>query len=207
MMRESPEIKSVKIYLAGFLAGTVFCFLLIHTFPEIYLAFIRFLTGKIAAQVELGESFHLNIPAVIILNNVSASLITSYGGTLLSRIYMYMTKDDGTMKGYYLLLYTFPVFILFLNGFVLGALLLLYLTYYSESVFRYLAALFPHGIFEIPGIILSGAIGLKIAELGKLETVSELKNRMNSVTKGTIRRYLVVVALLVIGGIIEGSMI
>ena len=199
-------IKSAKIYLAGFVAGTVFCFLLIKTFPEVYLAFIKFLIGKIAAQVEFGKSFHLNIPAVIILNNVSASFITSYGGTLLTRICMYIKMGGGTMKAYYLLLYTFPVFVLFLNGFVLGAFLLLYLTYYSESVSRYLAALFPHGIFEIPGIILAGSIGLKIAELGKLETVSELKNRINNVVKGTFSRYLFVVALLVIGGIIEGSM-
>jgi stage II sporulation protein M len=117
-----------------------------------------------------------------------------------------MTIRSGTMKTYYLFLHLFPVFILFLNGFVLGAFLLLYLTYYSERVFEFLAALFPHGVFEIPGIILAGSIGLKIAELGKLETVQELKNRMNNVVKGTFSRYLVVVALLVIGGIMEGSM-
>lgn len=197
--------KSAKIYLAGFLVGTVFCFLLIRTFPEVYLAFIKLLLGKIAAQVEAGKSFHLNVSAVIILNNVSASFIMSYGGTFLSRIYM--TIGGGTMRAYQMFLYTFPVFVLFLNGFVLGAFLLLYLTYFSESVFKYLSALFPHGIFEIPGIILSGAIGLEIAELGKLKTAQELKNRINGAAGGTLRRYFVVVALLVIGGIIEGSQI
>lgn len=197
--------KSAKIYLAGFLVGTVFCFLLIRTFPEVYLAFIKLLIGKIAAQVEAGKSFHLNVSAVIILNNVSASFIMSYGGTFLSRIYM--TIGGGTMRAYQMFLYTFPVFVLFLNGFVLGAFLLLYLTYFSESVFKYLSALFPHGIFEIPGIILSGAIGLELAELGKLKTAQELKNRINSAAGSTLRRYFIVVVLLVVGGIIEGSQI
>ncbi len=196
-------IKSAKIYLIGFIAGTAFCFLLIRTFPEIYLAFIKLLIGKMEAQIGFGRSFHLSISTVIILNNVSASFIMSYGGTLLSRIYM--TIRSGTMKTYYLFLHVFPVFILFLNGFVLGAFLLLYLTYYSERVFEFLSALFPHGVFEIPGIILAGAIGLKIAELGRLDAVPELKSRMNNVMKGTFGRYLVAVILLVVGGIVEGS--
>jgi stage II sporulation protein M len=116
-----------------------------------------------------------------------------------------MAINGGTMGSYYLLLRTFPVLILFLNGFVLGAFLILYLTYFHERVFEFLAALFPHGVFEIPGIILAGAIGLKIAELGKVESVPELKNHIGDVAKGTLYRYLVAVALLVIGGIIEGS--
>lgn len=198
-------IKSAKIYLAGFVAGSVFCFLLIQTFPWIYLAFIDLLMRKIAAQVELGRSFHLNISTVIILNNISASFVMSYGGTLLSK--MHMKIRDGVMGAYYLFLYTFPVFILFLNGFVLGAFMLLYVTYYNERVFEFLAALFPHGVFEIPGIILSGAIGLEIAELGRLKSVTELKSRINGAVSGTLSRYAVVVALLVIGGIVEGSQI
>ncbi len=207
MMKNSPEIKSAKIYLAGFVVGTVFCFLLIRTFPEIYLAFIELLIRKMEVQMGFGKSFHLGIPTVIILNNVSASFIMSYGGTLLCRIYMAL--KDGTVKACYLLLHVFPVLVLFLNGFVLGAFLLMYLTYYSESerVFKFLAGLFPHGVFEIPGIILSGAIGLRIAELGRLENVAELKNRMNSAVKGTLGRYIIVVVLLVIGGIMEGSKI
>jgi stage II sporulation protein M len=196
-------IKSAKIYLAGFITGTIFCFLLIHTFPQVYLAFINLLIRKIEAQVEFGRAFHLNVPAIIILNNVSASFIMSYGGVLLSK--MRMVISGSTMRSYYLLLHTFPVLILFLNGFVLGAFLILYLTYYHEKILEFLAALLPHGVFEIPGIILSGAIGLGIAGLGKLESVSELKNRMSDVAKGTLGRYLVAVALLVIGGIIEGS--
>jgi uncharacterized membrane protein SpoIIM required for sporulation len=198
-------VKSAKIYLAGFITGTLLCFVLIHTFPQVYLAFINLLIKKIEAQVEFGRAFHLNISAVIILNNVSASFIMSYGGIILSKIRMAINR--GNMGSYYLLLRAFPVFILFLNGFVLGAFLVLYLTYYNEKMFEFLAAILPHGSFEIPGIILSGAIGLKIAELGKLESVSELKNRMSDAAKSTLQRYLVAVALLVIGGIIEGTRI
>ena len=197
--------KSVGIYLAGFLSGTAFCFLLIQTFPEIYLAFINSLIRKVDVQVEFGKSIHLNISAVIILNNISAAFITSYGGTLLSRVYMKLGGE--TMRAYRMFLYTFPIFILFLNGVVLCAFLVLYLTYYNENVSAYISAIFPHAIFEIPGIMLSGAIGLTIAGLGNLDTAAELKNRMNDVATGTIRRYIFVIALLVVGGIIEGSSI
>lgn len=196
-------VKSAKIYFFGFITGTVFCFLLFHTLPQVYLALINLLIRKIEAEVALGRAFHLNISAVIILNNVSASFIMAYGGAILSRIRM--AAKGGTMKSHYLLLHTFPVAILFLNGFVLGAFLVLYLSYFHEKMLDFLAALLPHGSFEIPGIILSGSIGLKIAELGKMDSVSKLKNRMNEETMGTLRMYLFAVLLLVIGGIIEGS--
>jgi len=197
-------VKSAKIYFFGFITGTVFCFLLFHALPQVYLALINLLIRKIEAQVALGRAFHLNISAVLILNNVSASFIMAYGGVILSRIRMRVS--GGTISSHYLLLRAFPLLILFLNGFVLGAFLVLYLSYFHEKALKFLGGLLPHGTFEIPGIILSGAIGLKIAELGNLKGVGELKNQINGQVKGTLRTYAVAVFLLVIGGIIEGSL-
>lgn len=196
-------VKSAKIYLAGFIVGTVFCFLLFHTFPQVYLAFINLLIRKIDAQVELGRAFHLGISSVIILNNISASFIMAYGGVILSKIRMVI--GGSTVRSYSFLLRAFPVFILFLNGFVLGAFLVLYLSYFHEKMLEFLAGLLPHGTFEIPGIILSGAVGLTIAELGNLKSVEELKNQMNGHAKSTLKMYAIAVVLLVIGGIIEAS--
>lgn len=197
-------LKSAKIYFFGFITGTVFCYFLFKTFPQVYLALINLLIRKIEAEVALGRAFHLNIPAVIILNNVSASFIMAYGGVILSRIRMAIS--GGTTRAHYLMLRAFPVAILFLNGFVLGAFLVLYLSYFNEKMLSFLAALLPHGSFEIPGVILSGAIGLGIAELGKLESMAELENQMNEKVKCTLKRYALAIVLLVIGGIIEGSM-
>lgn len=198
-------VKSARIYLAGFITGTILCFFLFNAFPQVYLALINLLIKKIGAQIELGRAFHLDFSAVIILNNVSASFIMAYGGVILSRIRMAI--NSGSMKAHYFLLRAFPVAILFLNGFVLGAFLVLYLSYFNEKMLAFLTGLLPHGSFEIPGIILSGSIGLGIAELGKLKSVDELKNRMNDEAMGTLRRYFVAIALLVIGGIIEGSQV
>ena len=195
-------LKSAKIYLLGFFIGTLFSFLLFLLSPDTFLWLIELLVRKMAAQLEFGKGIHLDVSAVIILNNFSASFIMAYGGTLLSRIRMRI--NPGTIKSYYFLLHSFPALILFLNGFVLGAFLILYVAYYHEKVLMFLLGILPHGTFEIPGIIISGAIGLRLAALGKLESVTELKGHMNNELLGTLKIYLVAVVLLVIGGIIEG---
>jgi len=91
------------------------------------------------------------------------------------------------------------------NGYVLGFVA-------KESVaiegFSVLFRLVPHGIFEIPAVIISLALGLK---LGMFLFVYKGKNKSKEFLrwlKDSIRTFIfVVVPLLVIAGIIEGILI
>lgn len=56
----------------------------------------------------------------------------------------------------------FPIFVLFLNGAVLGALFFFLKDSLPTSLF--LIAILPHGIFEIPVLIIACSSGLKIAK-------------------------------------------
>lgn len=58
------------------------------------------------------------------------------------------------------ILFTIPtIILLFLNGLILGFTIVLSLPIHSVTTI--IAALLPHGILEIPALILAGAIGLK----------------------------------------------
>jgi len=54
----------------------------------------------------------------------------------------------------------FPVIFLFSNGFILG--MLYELTKERFGLSGYLAAILPHGILEIPALLISGALGIRM---------------------------------------------
>ena len=56
----------------------------------------------------------------------------------------------------------FPLLVLFSNGFILGLIAYFFKTNYSLAVF--FLGIAPHGIVEIPIIIIASAIGLRIAQ-------------------------------------------
>lgn len=57
----------------------------------------------------------------------------------------------------------FPLLVLFVNGEMLG--IMIYLSREILSISEFLAAILPHGIIEIPVLIICGAIGLKIGKI------------------------------------------
>lgn len=207
--------KSLKIFLTGFVAGALASLILVLLFPGIYYAFLKLLGKKIETQASIARS----LPLAIILNNLAASFLCSYGGFIFARIFLIFSGGppkilrklaflDSTVASipderlrYYLPLHIFPTFILVLNGFVLGAFFIFYL----QNLEKYYGGLFPHAYFELPAIILSGSIGLEIAgrassSSGNLE---EFKRELNALAKSRILRYCLVVALLVVGGVVE----
>ncbi|VUT23734.1 MAG: hypothetical protein MOIL_00136 [Candidatus Methanolliviera sp. GoM_oil] len=54
----------------------------------------------------------------------------------------------------------FPIVVLSVNGFILGDLS--YHVYLDKGIYYILAALLPHGIFELSAVILSCALGIKL---------------------------------------------
>lgn len=208
--------KSIKIFLIGFVSGVIASSILVLLFPSIYYAFLKLLAKKIQAQSSIVGS----LPLAVILNNFIASFLCSYGGFVFTRIFLLLKSSPSAFLRklaifdervstispeklkHYLSLYIFPVFILFLNGFVLGA----FFVFYIQNLEKYFVALLPHGYFELPAIILSGSIGLEIADraISHPGDLEEFGRELNALARNKLLKYLAVIALLGIGGILEG---
>ena len=93
---------------------------------------------------------------------------------------------------------------LFSNGFILGSAVRTTLT--QIGVFRTLLLVLPHGIFEIPGLIIAGSAGFKIPyELLKFA----LGKKKEMITEGDAKEFFklvgVSIALIFIAAIIESK--
>jgi stage II sporulation protein M len=96
----------------------------------------------------------------------------------------------------------FPVFGAISNGYVLG-----FVSEMSSSNFGFvsLLSLLPHGIFELPAIFISLAMGLKLSSfVFQKDKKKFVKEDMLKILKVFL---LIVVPLLIIAAIIEGSFI
>lgn len=209
--------KSLRIYIFGFTIGVIICFILVLTYPSLYYAFLALLLKKEDVQEEVAEALGGNLAISIGLNNILASLLCAYGGYLATMTFLrFKTSTSQTMVRilryldekiaslprdrvkYYLALYVFPTFILFVNGFVLGAFFILY----NENLESYFSNLMPHGFFEIPAILLSGSIGLSIAE-DSVFSEGDLREKLNNKAQKQLLNYALVVELLVISALLE----
>ena len=96
----------------------------------------------------------------------------------------------------------FPIFVLVFNGVILGNLS--YHVYLDKGIHYILAALLPHGIFELSAVILSCAIGIRLGNifLNRLleKPAPDLKQSFMNSLKIFIR---LVVPLLLLASVIE----
>jgi len=185
--------KSVSIFSGGFVFGVVSSAVIVSVNPSLYQAFLELLRQKIAVQSRLIG----NLTLMIILNNLLAAFIASFGGTVVSKA-VALIDDSAAMRKS--LLYFLPVGILFVNGEILGLLAALY----AENLSIYISGIFPHGFFEIPAIILSGAIGLNISESVNTEN-EDYQEILHRAATEKVGLFIMVVVLIVTGGIIEGN--
>ena len=96
----------------------------------------------------------------------------------------------------------FSVFATISNGYLLGFVMAESVKGYGISV---LWRLLPHGIFELPAIFISLGLGLKLGMfIFEKEKIDSLKKYFWSSLKAFL---FIVVPLLIIAGIIEGSLI
>ena len=89
-----------------------------------------------------------------------------------------------------------PTLTLIVNGYVLGFVINKSIA--SEGIFI-IWRLFPHGIFELPAVLISISLGIKLG--------TDLKNFRKNIKSSLITFILVVVPLLVIAGIIESLLV
>lgn len=96
----------------------------------------------------------------------------------------------------------FSIVTIVLNGYILGFVANFVVG--SEGV-QTLLRLFPHGIFELPAIFISAGLGLKLGSF-VLEK-KKIKSLKEYARKSLITFIFIVIPLLVIAAVIEGSLI
>ncbi|OLP67036.1 hypothetical protein BACPU_03950 [Bacillus pumilus] len=116
----------------------------------LYIASFLYIVGLI-----LGVTFYNILPS---LSQHSAEDITVFG---------YFTHNFSANLFLIFSMFTFGILtsiLLLLNGFLVGLSSLQSLTDHGNDLLYILTALVPHGIFEVPAMILSGALGFKLLD-------------------------------------------
>jgi uncharacterized membrane protein SpoIIM required for sporulation len=185
--------KSAVIYLGGFVFGLIASAGILVVYPTLYYASLEFLRQKVVSQSKVIT----NLTIMIIVNNLIAAGIASYGGAGVSKIVNLLDHKFAQNKA---ILYFLPVGILFVNGEVLGLLAILYI----DNLTGYLLGIFPHGFLEIPGIIISGSIGLEISEEAHKDQ-EDFQGDLTSLARKKFSKFALVVLLIILGGILEGG--
>lgn len=140
---------------------------------------------------------------------VIENLVDQTAGLNSFQLIAFIINNNMTSSFYGLILGIFlgiiPIGIIIVNGYVLGFVA-------NKAVdgegILVLWKLFPHGIFEIPAVMISIGLGLR---LGMFLLVYHKKGKGKEFFKQIINSlrvfFLIVIPLLVIAGIIEGSLI
>ncbi|NOZ59277.1 MAG: stage II sporulation protein M [Euryarchaeota archaeon] len=206
-------LKSLALFACGYALGLVLFALLSAALPQLRQMLLELLVSKAEAQ----EAIVGSAGYAILLNNLLASLLASYGGVLTTLAFARLDaapdprlgalrRLDGRLRNageealkFYLSLFLIPAGVLLLNGAVLGFLL----GFYLSSPGEYLARLLPHAIFELPAILLSAGIGIKIGDALLPELGTRLQAELLRQARRTLPLYLLVVLLLCVGAYLE----
>jgi stage II sporulation protein M len=174
-------VKESKKFIYA-IAGIFFLFVLIGYFipapQEIYSKIMEMIKQIMEQTKGMNQ---LELIKFIILNNSRSTFF----GILL-----------GTALG------IFPLIISIANGYVLGFVALLSV---NEGGILTLWKIFPHGIFELPAVFISLGLGLKLGTF--IFHADKAKFFKEHFIKSLKVFFLIVIPLLIIAGIIEGTLI
>ena len=145
---------------------------------------------KVASQVSAPVAEFVNkfvdlpkpyLALAIFFNNVLKTLLVIVLGTLWGLV---------------------PVVFLAVNGYALG--LVLYLSIKSRGVWVSLLAIAPHGLFELPGVLLGTSIGLMLG----VRALKRMFRKTETTASGELKRalgffFVVIVPLLLIAAFVE----
>jgi len=172
-------LKKNKIYFLIILVLFIISILIGFLFPVFFVEFIKKFILELADKTKNMNFFQL---LIFILEN---NLTTAFFGMLL-----------GVFFG------IFPLLLVIFNGYVLGFVS-------NKTVgllgFNVLFKLIPHGIFELPALVLSLGLGLK---LGMFIFSKNKKKYLYENFENSLRIFIyVILPLLIIAGIIETGLI
>lgn len=132
----------------------------------------------------LGQTSNLSplqLIVFIISNNIQSTFLSIFLGIILG---------------------IFPIVSTLINGYVLGFVSLLSV---NNGGILTLWKLFPHGIFELPAVFISLGLGMKLGMF--IFKKDKLKHFRDYMTNSLRVFLLIVIPLLIIAGIIEGTLI
>lgn len=142
-------------------------------------------------QLDQGQHVELNYFVFIFLNNAIKSILIIYLGVFIGIV---------------------PVFFLVMNGMIIGFLLRTYDMQGQDVVTLIVKGLLPHGIFEIPAILIAAAYSLKLGKLvlDSLTTWNpagryQLKIAWKQFMRSTITASFWIVIILFVAAIIEST--
>jgi uncharacterized membrane protein SpoIIM required for sporulation len=185
------HIKAFYLSIAITLAGCIFGGLAIMLDPDAKAVIVSFehLTGDPSKRVDKEENNNIDVmesrklifSSQLMTNNINVAILSMALG---------MTFGVGT------------IIILFYNGVILGAVAIDYMLA-GESVFL-LGWLLPHGVIEIPAILLGGQAGFILAEsiIGRGSSIT-MRKRLANVSRDVVTIISGAAVMLVWAGIIE----
>jgi len=172
-------IKESKNYIYFIASIFIISGIIGFIFPVFFVDIIKRQIAEIIAQTEGLDT--LSLIGFIFLNNTKTSLFGLILGILLGFI---------------------PVILTVFNGYVLG-----FVSNYAvgEAGFSSLFRLLPHGIFELPAVIIGLGLGTKLGMF--FFSRNSNKEFMRRLTLSLKVFIFIIIPLLVIAAIIEGSLI
>jgi len=96
----------------------------------------------------------------------------------------------------------FPFFFIFINGYLIGVVV--FVKGSEVGIQTILLALLPHGIFEIPAVILASAYGMKLGSLFYRKVFKRESVDMGDAVKFFLRKFLrIIVPILLVAAFVE----
>jgi stage II sporulation protein M len=138
-MYNSPLAKSAVLTFLLFFSTLLIGWVGAAQHPEIGEQLLALFQKEVAGQMAGGGSVDIGLK--IFVNNLEACILLFLGGASFGIL---------------------TIFIMSLNGIVIGAILQLVQQNHSPAFVA--AAIVPHGIFEIPGFVIAGALGLLFSQ-------------------------------------------
>lgn len=170
---------STILFVLFFMSGFIFIY---SVSDEILQPVLEQIKKWIEELIKTTEGFgFIEMWWFIFINNSTISFISIFSGFFLSLV---------------------PIFLLVSNGFVVGLMSSLVT---NEAGFLSIWRLFPHGIFEIPAVIISFALGIKF---GSFLFNKNPKKQLVYLFKNSLRVFIfIIIPLLVLASIIEAALI
>jgi stage II sporulation protein M len=138
-MSDSPITKAIIVTFLLFFATVTVGWIGAAQNPSIGQDLIKLFDKEVAGQMDGANPYDMCIK--LFANNLQACILLFLGGASFGIL---------------------TIFILSLNGIVIGAIM--EIVHKDHTSLFVAAAILPHGIFEIPAFILSGALGILLAQ-------------------------------------------